>query len=229
MTATGTAMAINERAASEALSAWEAYRTKAEPLGLSFGQKLYVLREELSAQGVDGQGLCAWLDKVSIPRSTAYYWIHRYEESIGEREVKPKTKWVRALNAPEPTPVPRPTSEPATAPSAFLENTYKTPAQVPAPTEPTVLLQNTVHEKSWNTIADGRFWEDLYRELNSLVPSISDGSPHKMPSMLQEALNHSATTELTEAERNYRLYVIDLLNQISKNFATYAKRLAEVV
>lgn len=71
-----------------ALVAWENYRIKAEPLGLAFGQRLYELRKDISAQGRDGEGLCAWLDKVKIPRSTAYYWIQRYEISIGEREPK---------------------------------------------------------------------------------------------------------------------------------------------
>ena len=75
-------------AKTSALVAWENYRTKAEPLGLAFGQRLYELRKDISAQGRDGEGLCAWLDKVKIHRSTAYYWIHRYEISIGEREPK---------------------------------------------------------------------------------------------------------------------------------------------
>ena len=97
-TATATALAIIEAAPAAieqvsiaktaALVAWENYRTKAEPLGLAFGQRLYELRKDISAQGRDGEGLCAWLDKVKIPRSTAYYWIHRHEISIGEREPK---------------------------------------------------------------------------------------------------------------------------------------------
>jgi hypothetical protein len=74
----------------EALAAWGNYRRKAEPLGLDFGKKMYALREALSARGKDGEGFNAWLLKKDIPRSTAYFWIGRHEESIGIRVVKPK-------------------------------------------------------------------------------------------------------------------------------------------
>ena len=83
-----------------ALLAWTEFKTKAEPLGLSFGQRLYELRKDISAQGRDGEGLCAWLHKAGIPRRTAYYWIQRYEETLGVKQKDisqiepPKTKSV---------------------------------------------------------------------------------------------------------------------------------------
>src|SRR5207249_3556452 len=47
-------------------------------------------------------GVVPTLEERNIPCSTAYYWLNKYEESIGEREVKPKTKWVKALEVLEP-------------------------------------------------------------------------------------------------------------------------------
>ena len=74
----------------EALAAWEKYR-QAEPLGLDFGKKMYALRESLSARGKDGEGFSAWLHAKEIPRSTAYFWVHRYEvHAIGLKFWKAK-------------------------------------------------------------------------------------------------------------------------------------------
>jgi hypothetical protein len=77
-------------------------------------------------------------------------------------------------------------------------------------------------------IASGGFWEILHGRLNPLVPSFSDGVEHKTIEMLQRALTEPADNR---AERNFRKYVIELLDKISRNFASYAQQLknAEVV
>jgi hypothetical protein len=57
---------------------------------------MYEYREKHSAQGsrndltsshVEGSGFSSLLQRLAIPETTAYRWIARYEESIGEREV----------------------------------------------------------------------------------------------------------------------------------------------
>ena len=99
-TATAPATTTETQAETAALAAWTEFKTKAEPLGLTFGQRLYELRKDISAQGRDGEGLCAWLHKAGIPRRTAYYWIAQYETSIGikQKDISqveaPKTKSV---------------------------------------------------------------------------------------------------------------------------------------
>lgn len=57
--------------------------------GLEFGKACYELRA--SAEGVQGgTTFRPTLEKLGIPHSTAYFWIARYEESVGEREASPK-------------------------------------------------------------------------------------------------------------------------------------------
>jgi hypothetical protein len=77
-------------------------------------------------------------------------------------------------------------------------------------------------------IATGGFWEDLHARLNPLVPSFSDGAEHKTVVMLRQAMTEPAKTQ---AEQNFRQYVIALLIKISKDFSEYASQLsnAEVV
>lgn len=60
-----------------------------EKRGLAFGQRLYELRAKSSAQGNhSGTGFLPLLQQAGIPQRTAYYWIHSYEISIGERQPK---------------------------------------------------------------------------------------------------------------------------------------------
>jgi hypothetical protein len=78
-------------------SAWSTYK-ETEKYGLEFGRVCCEWRDKLRAQGRKGQGLRPMLDKVGIPRSTAYWWMDRYEVSIGARtEQEPELK-------PEPLP-----------------------------------------------------------------------------------------------------------------------------
>jgi hypothetical protein len=82
---TATAPAID--IVTELKSAFAEYQT-VERRGLDFGRRLYELRAGAEVvQG--GTSFTASLDAASIPRRTAYYWIHSYELSIGER--KPRT------------------------------------------------------------------------------------------------------------------------------------------
>jgi hypothetical protein len=71
-------------------AAWQEYQAVAvERLGLAFGRRLYELRIASSAQGNhSGKGFLQLLQQAGIPQRTAYYWIHSYELSIGERQPK---------------------------------------------------------------------------------------------------------------------------------------------
>jgi hypothetical protein len=72
----------------EIQAAWQAYQT-VEKHGLDFGKVCYDQR----AKGEVVQGGTTFsrtLDKLNIPRRTAYYWIHSYEISIGVREQQPE-------------------------------------------------------------------------------------------------------------------------------------------
>ena len=86
MTATAPALAVDIVA--ELKSAFSDYQIF-EKRGLAFGQRLNELRAKSSAQGNhEGKGFLPLLQQAGIPQRTAYYWIHSYEISIGEREPK---------------------------------------------------------------------------------------------------------------------------------------------
>jgi hypothetical protein len=89
------------------------------------------------------------------------------------------------------------------------------------PTPPAECNPKGKTEKTEKTETTISFWEILYDRLNPLVPSISDGAEHKTVTMLQQALTEPTTTQ---AEKNYRNYVIKLLETISANFSEYAKQ-----
>ncbi|HXZ31452.1 MAG TPA: hypothetical protein VEH30_04165 [Terriglobales bacterium] len=73
------------------LSAWQDYKKNAEPRGLEFGRTVYELRKQSEVvQG--GTSFKQTLTKLDIPHSTAYFWIARYEESIGKRTPSEPTK-----------------------------------------------------------------------------------------------------------------------------------------
>jgi hypothetical protein len=93
--ATYKAMAIEELR-----QAWQA----CEKHSLAFGKVCYKWRERLSDQGSrSNTGLRSYLDEVGIPVSTAYYWIEKYEISIGVKQAKPtKAKSVSEPDVSEP-------------------------------------------------------------------------------------------------------------------------------
>ncbi len=148
---------------------------------LEFGKTLCKWRDlfgqKHTGPQTKGTGLAQILSQLNINEGVAYYWIYKYEVSIGMRDAKPAK--IAEI-------VPNGTS-----------------SQAPA-------------------IASGNFWEDLHDRLNPLVPSFSDGAEHKTVVMLQQALTEPANTQ---AEKNFRKYVIGLLNKISKTFSEYAMQL----
>ena len=76
----------------EILTAWRTYK-QTEKYGLKFGEVCYEWQKKLatvSGVGNKGKGLVPTLESLSIPVSTAYWWIDRYKESIGIKEPKPE-------------------------------------------------------------------------------------------------------------------------------------------
>lgn len=72
--------------------AWLEYQ-KTEKNGIELGKVLCEYRNDFKSKGgygSDGEGLVQLLDEFSIPRATAYWWINKYEVSIGIKEPKPK-------------------------------------------------------------------------------------------------------------------------------------------
>jgi hypothetical protein len=189
----------------EIRQAWDKYQT-VEHHGLAFGKVCYEWREKFSAQGSrTGGGLAQILRKLGIKAGKVYYWIAEYEILIGVRQPKPQ---------------PELESEPESDLESGKPNVASYVTSSPA---------KKIAEKTEPAeIANGGFWEDLYHRLNTLVPSISDGAEHMMVTMLKKMTTEPVTTQ---AESNYRKYTVSLLEQISKDFAGYAKalKLAEVV
>jgi hypothetical protein len=80
-----TQQTTRQQAIQELRQAWQ----NSERHNLEFGRICYKWRERLSSQGSrSNEGLRPYLDEVGIPASTAYYWIERYEISIGAKVPK---------------------------------------------------------------------------------------------------------------------------------------------
>jgi len=82
-----TAAAIDVRQAqAEIAAAWQKYQ-QVEKRGLEFGETVYRWREKFASRSggiaTRGKGLSPILDAIGIPKSTAYWWIDRYEVSVG--------------------------------------------------------------------------------------------------------------------------------------------------
>ena len=126
---TGIAVAIDVIA--ELRAAYEEYKP-AEKKGLAFGERLHTLRAGSEVvQG--GTSFAASLDAAGIPRRTAYYWIHSYEISIGEREprVRKPPQSVQVVVTPsEPT---TPTTVTVTMIEPAPRNALDVKQSVPAP------------------------------------------------------------------------------------------------
>jgi hypothetical protein len=74
----------------EVQQAWTAYRTT-EKHGVELGRVLFEYRETHKSKGgfgSEGKGLVQLLNELVIPRSTAYWWIDRYEISVGLKAPK---------------------------------------------------------------------------------------------------------------------------------------------
>jgi transposase len=70
-------------------SAWKAYQTTAK-YGMAFGKACFDFQQKFAEQGqrVKGQGVSPILDKLGIPKSTAYWWIARYKEAEGIADIE---------------------------------------------------------------------------------------------------------------------------------------------
>ena len=80
-----TQQTTRQQAIQELRQAWQ----NSERHNLEFGRVCYKWREHLSSQGSrSNEGLRPYLDEVGIPASTAYYWIEKYEISIGTKVPK---------------------------------------------------------------------------------------------------------------------------------------------
>jgi hypothetical protein len=64
--------------------AWQECK-KTEKYGMEFGRVCCEWRDKFKAQGKKGQGLSPILEKVGVPSSTAYWWMDKYEVSIGAK------------------------------------------------------------------------------------------------------------------------------------------------
>ena len=192
-TAPAPAPAIDLVAArTEITTVWTDFRLNAEPKGLKLGEVLTRWRGAFTAQGKKGEGFLQLLEEVGVATSTAYYWIHRYEESIGQRKIKPKEKWVKALAdqpiEPNETAAPNSylqsgSSPPTTKPAGGLRSPEPASTDVitdalnfPSTAEPAAAPSKP---KQVHVSGDENapiFWKTLGNKLNALLPSYSDGS-----------------------------------------------------
>lgn len=81
---------MNKSAQAEINTAWVAYQ-KNEKHGLEFGRVCCEWRNAIKSKGgygTKGKGLVQLLDELSIPKSTAYWWMNRYKASIGTKQYK---------------------------------------------------------------------------------------------------------------------------------------------
>ena len=84
-----SATAIAEQ---EIRAAWDAYRV-VEKHGLEFGRVCWEWQQRFvtTERGLNakGKGLRPILDSIGIPKSTAYFWIDRYKESLSPIDGEP--------------------------------------------------------------------------------------------------------------------------------------------
>jgi hypothetical protein len=138
-------------------SLWTALRVaeeQTEKRGLQFGQAMFEYREKHSASGrrtdlvPSGTRLETFeefCDRIDIPRTTAYRWIAKYEESIGTRLPKPNPD-----NRPSETTSnevkveAEPTAQASSMDVGSSEDSEPSADDLPLPTKPT----STVPEQS---------------------------------------------------------------------------------
>ena len=86
--ASPSTMTMREQALAEIKAAWQ----KIEKYNLEFGKVCCEWRDKFKARGFrkEGDGVSPILDLLGIPKSTAYWWMNRYEISIGARTAKPE-------------------------------------------------------------------------------------------------------------------------------------------
>jgi hypothetical protein len=79
---------LKQKALLEIKAAWQ----KIEKYNLEFGKILCEWRDRFKAQGFrkEGDGVSPILDELGIPKSSAYFWMFRYEVSIGAKTARPE-------------------------------------------------------------------------------------------------------------------------------------------
>jgi hypothetical protein len=81
-------MTMKEQALAEIEVAWQ----KIEKYNLEFGKVCCEWRDKFKAKGFrkQGDGVSPILEELGIPASTAYFWMSKYEISIGVKPTKPE-------------------------------------------------------------------------------------------------------------------------------------------
>jgi hypothetical protein len=81
-------ISLKEQALAEIKAAWQ----KTEKYNLEFGKVCCEWRDKFKARGFrkEGDGVSPVLDELGIPKSSAYYWMNRYEISIGVKSARPE-------------------------------------------------------------------------------------------------------------------------------------------
>jgi hypothetical protein len=81
-------MTLKQQALAEIKAAWQ----RIEKYNLEFGRVLCEWRDKFKAKGFrkEGDGVSPILDELGIPKSSAYYWMNRYEISIGVKSARPE-------------------------------------------------------------------------------------------------------------------------------------------
>lgn len=87
-------LAMKEQALAEIKAAWQA----AERYNLNFGKICCQWRDKFRARGFrkKGDGVVPILEQLGIPASTAYFWMNKYEISIGVKPTKPEKEKLEA-------------------------------------------------------------------------------------------------------------------------------------
>jgi hypothetical protein len=181
----------NVEAEVEIRAAWDAYR-KTEKLGLDFGAICYLWQQKFVTKGGvgnKGKGIRLILDKLNIPKSTAYYWMKRYKWDAGleERPAEPDD-----LDAPWPTALEEDDEREKLGASRRFKRIIRlwggqrTSDSIPKSMDEIFSsLENAVREAHISKFIDSeRFDEILASRLESLVTEIR--KPKSMPRYLED-------------------------------------------
>ena len=81
-------MTLKQQALAEIKAAWQ----RIEKYNLEFGKVCCEWRDKFKAKGFrkEGAGVTPILEELGIPTSTAYWWMNKYEISIGAKPAKPE-------------------------------------------------------------------------------------------------------------------------------------------
>lgn len=214
-------------------NAWREYKTT-EKHGLVFGQVCFELRAGAKAvQG--GTTFSALLEKLNIPRRTAYFWIERHEEQFGDRhrcdfcaETFPsKGKKKKHTGKAHSDRLPHFQKKPVEPVEPVAVAVAKAPFE--SPKEGDAVGDGS--DYVWKTVfgdmcavprRDKGFWPDLNKKLFALQPQDEyDGVDHAIIEMLEQA----KVEDQLDSDSVYCLQAIGRLRAIAKSFSAYADAL----